>query len=155
VLGIASLLAGCVSGPGLPATRQGPDRAPNAHVPPAKHEAAAPVSASAPDPAGPDDPRAFLLHLLDAARRRDSSAWSMLQSQQLRARDLQSGPLADLRMQAWANDLGKLEDAIRGGRVSTTHHGSRTAITVAAPGQRAEAVAYVTVEDGSLRLDDN
>jgi hypothetical protein len=134
VLGIASLLAGCVSSPRLAPT---------------------PVSSSAPGPADSDDPRAFLLHLLDAARSRDASAWSILQSQHLRTRDLQSGPLADLRMQAWANDLGRLEAAIRGGHVSTTQHGGRTAITVATPGQPAKAVAFVTVEDGRLRLDDN
>ena len=147
VLGIAALVAAC-------AGRQVPP-APNEPAPPSRAVAATPTSGSDSKPPDAAAARAFLLQLLDAARREDSAAWSVLQSQRLRARDLKDGVFANLRRQAWANDLGRLEDAIRTGRVFTMQHGGVTAINVEPTGQRARAVASVAVEDHQFRLDEN
>ncbi len=100
-------------------------------------------------------PRAFLLQLLDVARRHDAAAWSQLQSPSMRARNLESAPQAELRMASWENDLDELETAIRSGRVFTAPSGGRTVILVETPEQPTRAVAFVTVENGELRLDEN
>ena len=147
MLGVAALVAAC-------AGRQVPP-APNEPASPTRGAAVTPTAGFNSKPADPDAVRAFLLQLLDAARREDSAAWSVLQSQRMRARDLKDGFFANLRMQAWANGLGRLEDAIRTGRVFTTQHGGVTAINVEPTGQRARAVASVAVEDHQFRLDDN
>jgi hypothetical protein len=155
VLGIAAVVAGCACRPASLTTGSVRDQAPNVPATATRGAGATPIPSSVPNLPDADAPRAFLLQLLDAARRRDFSAWSVLESRHLRARDLQSAAWANLRMEAWANDLGKLEAAIRTGRVFTKPSGDRTAIMVEAPGQRARAVAFVKVEDNRLRLDEN
>jgi len=122
--------------------------------------AAAPAKAvvsldAGPDPAAAEDAREFLLHLLDVSSRQDASAWGSLQSQNLRARDRESPPLASLRMQAWASALRPLEAAIRSGRVFLGSSGGRNVIKLEEPGKPETAAAFVSVEDGHIRLDEN
>jgi len=119
---------------------------------------AAPETSAAPPPSaaddGPEAARGFLLRLLDAARRGDSAVWNDLQSEGIRRRGPE-GPLGPLRMQGWANDLSKLEQGIREGRVFAKESGNRTVIMVEPKGEEARAVAFVTFERGSFRLDEN
>jgi len=117
-----------------------------------KTNAAPPPSAGTDE--GPESARAFLLRLLDAARRGDSAAWSDLQSEGMRNRGPE-GPLGPLRMQAWANDLSKIEQGIREGRVFAAPSGNRTVIMVEPKGEEARASAHVTFERGGFRLDEN
>jgi len=142
----------------------GPDRAPPAPATAASapalgaREAASATAPSAPPdpaPSAAEAPRAFLLELLDAARRRDAPPSGRLQSRALHQRDLESAPLAALRMEAWANDLGEVEADIRRGRVFTESSGGRMIVKVEAPGVPTRVVAFVTVEDGELKLDEN
>jgi len=155
VLGVAAVVACDATG-----TSRAPNAPATAASAPATGErdaASAPTQIADPKPAptSAEAPRTFLLELLDASRRRDAEAWSRLQSQSLLERDLESAPLAELRMAAWANDLAEIEADIRQGRVFTEPSGGRTVVKVEAPGVPARAVVFVTVEDGQLKLDEN
>jgi hypothetical protein len=160
VFGLLAVIAGCASNAAPLASGPQGKEAPNMPARTTPREARPATTptrsrAATPEASESDAARAFLLQLLDAARRGDSSAWAALQSQNLRARDQECAALASLRMQGWANDLGRYEEAIRRGRVFAETSGGRIVISVEAPGQEARAFAFVTLEAGGFRLDEN